>query len=220
MIELKIYDFSDFCHKIGVSDYALRRRTQDLIEWLKNFYVFNFYKGIPNKIEVLDVLGEYQPLPRKVSKKYDELEVQKKKDYIDFTIAALGAEFKPNSKAKIARDAIVDFGMEKYQHSNVEGVARRYVKEPFDMYGETDNHNVWVYYDSYEPLGEADFENWHNILQEEHISEQEAANAFYRQEQGEDISKEKSYYKRAMERFREKYGTIPVLVKNWRLKGA
>lgn len=27
MIELKIYDFSDFCHKIGVSDYALRRRT-------------------------------------------------------------------------------------------------------------------------------------------------------------------------------------------------
>ena len=218
MIELKIYDFSDFCHKIGVSDYALRRRTQDLIEWLKNFYVFNFYKGIPNRIEILDILGDYQPLPRKVSKKYDELEAQKKKDYTDFTIAALGTEFKPNSKAKIARDAIYEFGHKKYQHSNVEGVARRYVKGPFDTYGETDNHNVWVYYETYEPLDPDTLKEWRDILKEEHISEQEAANAFYRQEQGEDISEEKSYYKRAMERFKKEYGCIPVLVKNWRLK--
>ena len=60
--------------------------------------------------------------------------------------------------------------------------------------------------------------HWRRILDEEHINERDAANAFYKQEQGEDISKEKQYYKNAMERFRAEYGDIPVLVKSWRLK--
>lgn len=55
-------------------------------------------------------------------------------------------------------------------------------------------------------------------MAEEHISEQEAANAFYRQEQGEDISKEKGYYKKARTRLKEEFGMNAVLVSDWRLK--
>lgn len=219
MIELKLYSFKEeFCKELGIPKNQSERRLKELLEWLNNFYEYEFFTGRPNRILIKNIFGDYQPLPRKVSKKYDELEAQKKKDYTDFTIAALGTEFKPNSKAKIARDAIYEFGHKKYQHSNVEGVARRYVKGPFDTYGETDNHNVWVYYETYEPLDLDVLKEWRDILKEEHISEQEAANAFYRQEQGEDISEEKSYYKRAMERFKKEYGCIPVLVKNWRLR--
>ena len=219
MIELKLYSFKEeFCKELNIPRNQSERRLKELLDWLNNFYDYEFFVGRPNRILIKSILGDYQPLPRKVSKKYDELEAQKKKDYADFTIAALGTEFKPNSKAKIARDAIYEFGHKKYQHSNVEGVARRYVKGPFDTYGETDNHNVWVYYETYEPLDLDVLKEWRDILKEEHISEQEAANAFYRQEQGEDISEEKSYYKRAMERFKKEYGCIPVLVKNWRLR--
>lgn len=75
-----------------------------------------------------------------------------------------------------------------------------------------------MWYPSYEPLSEKELERWRLIMAEEHISEQEAANAFYRQEQGEDISKEKGYYKKARARLKEEFGMNAVLVSDWRLK--
>lgn len=148
----------------------------------------------------------------------EELRLEKKTKYEQFTIASLGVEFKPNSQNKIARDAIASFGKKEFHHTSMRAVAARYVREPFHQYGETDDKKVWVWYSSYEPLEQDVVENWRKTLQEEHISEQEAANAFYRQEQGEDISKEKNYYKKAQERFAKKYGDIAVLVTSWRLK--
>ena len=120
---------------------------------------------------------------------------QKKKDYEDFTIKALGTEFKPNSKSKIAREAISSFGREKYGHYSQESVVKIYIKEPL----------------SAEVLAD-----WRNILKEERIDEAAAAKAFYREQQGEDISQEKSFYKCALERFKAKYNTMPILVKEWR----
>lgn len=38
-----------------------------------------------------------------------------------------------------------------------------------------------------------------------------------RQEQGEDVSEEKSFFKKAQERFIEKYSDFAVLVSRWRL---
>lgn len=115
-------------------------------------------------------------------KKVEENKKEKEKDYTEFTIAALGTEFKPNSKAKIARDAIDEFGLEKYGHSSVKAVAARYVKKPFNTYGETNNKSIWVYFSTYAPIESDILEKWKSILAEEHISEEEAANAFYRQE--------------------------------------
>ena len=36
--------------------------------------------------------------------------------------------------------------------------------------------------------------------------------------QGEDVSKQVSAYRRAMDEFLEKYGDFPVLVQSWRVK--
>ena len=61
-------------------------------------------------------------------------------------------------------------------------------------------------------------ERWRRIMEEEHISEREAANAFYRHADGEDISKEKGYFKAARDRFVTEFGDYAILVSDWRLK--
>ena len=162
-----------------------------------------------------EVNGE---LPDSIPPLKKSLMNQKKKDYEEYTIKALGTEFKPNSKSKIAREAIADFGNKKYGHTSQESVVKRYIKEPFDKYGENDGNKYWCYYDTYEVIPAEIVAEWREILTEEHINEKEAANAFYRQQQGEDVSKEKEYYKNALDRFKAKYGSIPILVNKWKIK--
>lgn len=214
----KVYNFKDeFCKELNIPLNQANRRQAELLEWLKNFFDYEFFPGCPIRIQINEIIGEYQPMPRKLPKQ-DVLNQEKIKDYTEYTIAALGTEFKPNSKSKIARDAIYDFGKQKYHHTNQRSVVERYVKEPFDKYGETNDVQIWVMYSTYEPLPDEILEDWRNILRIERIGEQEAANAFYKQEQGQDISQEKQYYNNAMQRFKEKYNDVPVLVKNWKLK--
>lgn len=200
--------------KYPISKNQWNMRHDDLLEHLQDYMDITEIKSEKGtyKYEVNGELPDsIPPLPRK------SLMNQKKKDYEDYTIKALGTEFKPNSKSKIAREAIADFGSKKYGHYSQESVVRRYVKEPFDKYGESDGNKYWCYYDSYEVIPADIIADWRMILAEEHISEQEAANAFYREQQGEDVSKEKNYYKNALNRFKEKYGSIPVLVSKWKL---
>lgn len=101
---------------------------------------------------------------------------------------------------------------------NTQAVVRRYIKEPFNKYGETNDTQVWVYYSTYKPLDVDTVADWRKILREEHIGEEEASNAFYRQAEGEDVSKEIGYFKKARKRFEDKYNDVPILVKEWRLK--
>lgn len=218
MIKNQVYEFKkEFCKELNIATYQAERRLEDLLEWLKNFFDYEFYDGKPKRILIKEIYGEYQPLPRKVPSQ-EVLTAEKKEKYTTFTIAALGTEFKPNSQSKVARDAIEDFGYELYHHTNSEAVVKRFVKEPFKAYGESDNKKVWVWYSTYKKIDSNILDDWRKILREEHIAEDEAANAFYRQEQGEDISVEKGYYKTAQQRFKEKYGDIAVLVTSWKLK--
>ena len=218
MIKNQVYEFKkEFCKELNITTYQAERRLEDLLEWLKNFFDYEFYDLKPKRILIKEIYGEYQPLPRKVPSQ-ETLTAEKKEKYTVFTIAALGTEFKPNSQSKVARDAIRDFGKELYHHTNPEAVVKRFVKEPFKTYGESDNKKVWVWYSTYTEIKSDVLDDWRKILREEHIAEDEAANAFYRQEQGEDISVEKGYYKSAQQRFKEKYGDIAVLVTSWKLK--
>lgn len=213
-----IYKFKDeFCKELQIPINQYNRRQSELFEWLENFYDFKVLNGNPIRIHIKEVIGEYKPLPRKLPKQ-EELTKAKMEDYKNFTIKALGKDFKPNSRAKVAREAISAFGYEKYSHTNHKGVAERYIKEPFNKYGESDGKKVWVFCSNYIPLPPGIVEKWRDILREEKIGETEAANAFYRQEQGEDVSQEKQFYKNAMLRFQDTYGDIPVLVESWKLK--
>lgn len=217
MIEKKTYNFKDeFCKELGIGVRAWKDRKEDLLAWLENFYDYEIFEGKPIRIVIHEIYGEYQPLPRKVNN--TELTTQKKEDYTRFAIASLGTEFKPNSKAKTAREAIDAFGYKKYGHTNPRSVSERYIAPAFNEYGECDNKKKWVWYSTYEPLDAATLERWRIIMAEEHISEQEAANAFYRQEQGEDISAAKSYFAKAKARFRAEFGDIAILTSSWRLK--
>ena len=199
--------------KYSITKNIWNTRHDDLISHLQDFMDIKEIKNERGRYtyEIEGEMPESIPkLPRKST-----LE-QKKKDYEEFTIKALGTEFKPNSKSKIAREAISSFGNEKYGHYSQESVVKIYVKEPFDKYGVTNNHQVWVDYKTYKPLSAEVLADWRNILKEESIDEAAAAKAFYREQQGEDISQEKSFYKCALERFKAKYNTMPILVKEWR----
>lgn len=189
------------------------RRHKDLIDHLQDFMDIIEIKTETGRY-LYEVNGELPdtipPLPRKSQA------AQKKKDYKTYTIAALGTEFKPNSKNKIAREAIKDFGKEKYGHTSQRAVTERYIKEPFEQYGVSDGKRYWCYYDTYKTLEDDVLEDWRRILSEERIGGTEAANAFYREQQGEDVSTEKGYYKRALERFEEKYCSTPILISKWK----
>lgn len=213
-----MYKFkTEFAQILNIPANQVDRRQSELLEWLKNFYDYKFYEGHPKRIFINEIIGEYQPMPRKLPDQ-EALTAEKKQKYTEFTIAALGDEFKPNSQARVSRQAIEAFGHQLYGHSSAEAVAKRYVKEPFNTYGESDHQKVWVWYSTYEPIPTNLLEEWRKILREEHIAEDEAANAFYRQEQGQDVSKEKKYYKTAQQKFKERYGDVAVLVSNWKLK--
>ena len=214
----KVYDFKkEFWQLTGITKSNWETRKEDLLEWLKNFYDYEIYDGKPIRIYIKEVYGNYMPLPRKLCS--TKLSEQKKEDYKVYTIGALGHDFKPNSKSRIARAAISEFGKVKYGHNNPRYVAQTYVKDTFNEYGETNNKNVWVWYSTYVPIDDKTLEEWRNILSECHISESEAANAFYKQEQGEDITKEKNYYKEAQEKFKELHeGEFVVKVSYWKCK--
>ena len=221
ILKTGIYKFKEeFCSSLKISKYIYETRKVELLEWLKNFYDYEIIEVKPILIKINEVIGDYKPLPRKSydTEAREVFQQEKKKDYEEFTIESLGNEFKPNSKSKIAREAIDKFGYEKYGHYSKEGVVRRYIKEPFDTYGETNNNNLWVYYKSYKPLEPEVLQEWRDILAEERIDEREAANAFYRQAQGENIDKEINYYKKALERFKEKFYDTPIRVKEWRAR--
>lgn len=204
----------EFCSELGIPQNQYDRRQKELFSWLENFYDFDIIKGRPLRIHIKEVIGKYQPMPRKVP----ELTEEKKKDYSEYTIAALGTEYKPNSKTKVARDAIYSFGWKKYHHTSCEAVARRYIKKPFEEYGETNNQYYWVWYSSYEKIDEKTELKWRSILYQEEIAEDEASNAFYKAAEGEDITEEINRYRQAQKRMIDEYGDFPVRVKEWKMK--
>ena len=208
-----IFSRKELSQLYNISRYSWDKKHDEVMIHLQDFMNITEIKS-EKGIYKYEVKGELPdsipPLPRK-----SELE-KKKKDYELYTIKALGTEFKPNSKSKIAREAIRDFGQDKYGHKSQRSVVESYIKEPFDKYGVSDGNKYWCYYNTYEVLEPEVLEAWRKILKEEHISEREAANAFYRQQQGEDISKEKQYYQNALDRFKAEYGSMPVLVSKWK----
>lgn len=192
------------------------RRKKDLLAWFENFFEYELLDTKrPMLIVITEVYGEYEPLPRQVK---IASKAEKMAKYEEFAIAALGTEFKPNSKTRIARKAIDAFGRNQYKHESARSVANVYIKPAVDKHGECNNQYHWCLYSTYEPMNDTMVARWRLIMEEEKISEREAANAFYRHAEGEDISKELSFYKKAQDRFAEEFGDIPVRLADWRLK--
>lgn len=199
---------------LNLTAHSIKTRKEDLLIWFENFFDFEIVKQKPFTIKILKIKEEYQPLPRKVEKN----QLTKERKYDEFTYQALGEEFEPNSKSRVARQAIYSFGSSEFGHHDYKKVVERYVSKPFNKYAETNNEQVWVWYSSYKEPNETVIENWRTILFNERIDEKNAASAFYRQEQGEDITDERDAYQRARDKFRDMYGDTLVLVKKWKNK--
>lgn len=216
MIELnKEYVFADFCKELEISNYVQRRRLDDLLEWLKEFYVYDFAKSRPYKITIHEILGNFEPLPRNLPLQ-KEATAKKKEDYAKFTYEALGDEYKPNSKSKIAREAIDDFGYKCYGHISKEAVTKRYIAEPFNKYGQTNDKWVWVNFYNYEPMPIEQVNRWKEILKEEHLSDEEIIRNFHARMRDEEIPPEETYYKKALDRIGDEFGIIPIYVQYWK----
>ena len=214
----KVYRFKEeFCKELNIPMNQAERKLDELLEWLNNFFVYDFLPGRPNRIFIKEIIGEYQPLPRKKHNQ-DALNTKKITEYTNFAIASLGTQYKPNSKMKASRDAINAFGKKIFHHTNAKYVAKTYVGPAFNTYGESDGKKIWVYYNDYTPIPAEELEQWRLIRHKCNIDQDEAANAFYKYAQGENIDVKVNAYKKAMDIFMEKYGDFPVLVESWRLK--
>lgn len=118
----------------------------------------------------------------------------------------------------MSQDAIDDFGYDKYGHTSIKYITRSYVSESMDKYGEHTEERVWVRYDTYEELDKNESNELMDIFRRNNLSNEEMVCAWIKQEQGEDVSKEKKCFKDAMNEFKKKYHTIPVYVPKWKLK--
>lgn len=61
-------------------------------------------------------------------------------------------------------------------------------------------------YSDYSLMTDEQMFNWHTILRKYKIAEDEAANAFYAQAQGENIDDKISAYKEALDEYKDTYG--------------
>lgn len=207
---------SELSKKYGIGKNVWHRRHDELLEYLGEYMEIKENTDLRGRYSY-DIEGELPqsipPLPR-ASKKD-----MKMKDYKEYTIGALGEEFKPNSGSKIARDAIRDFSREKYGHTNVAAVSARFVGPAMKEVGQRSEKRVWADYYTYEPLSAEQVEDLRIFFAEEKMSEKEMANAFILERQGEDISQEISRFERVMDKFKEKYQMMPIYIYEWKLCG-
>lgn len=61
MIETKIYKFKEeFCKELSIPLNQANRRQKELLEWLTNFYDYEFLPGNPIRIIIKEIIGKYE----------------------------------------------------------------------------------------------------------------------------------------------------------------
>lgn len=208
MLENKTYLFKkEFCKQLGISDNQADRRLDELLEWLKIFFDYEFIKGsgTPHIITIKEQYCEYEPLPRK--NKAPEI------------IAFYGNEvdhilqYKPrNTGSNLAREIVAKNN--KYNHK--EGTAvhyiRPYLKENYEI-----DKREWCYIDyehfSYDKIDPAQLK-YLNQQFVKYLDSAYVAEVMGDQKSGY-ISKEEAYdkldnrYEAAIQAFIDKYGFRP-----------
>lgn len=201
--------------KYNLTDGMWRNRRGDLLDYLGDyFYIQEVKEGRYYYYLVPDEIPEMIPkFPRKTNKQ------EKINDYTKYVKDNLSEEFEPNSYVRMAREAIIEFGSNKYNHYGAETVARRYVKPAMDEYGEHSSYKVWVDPKTYIELSKEQEEYRHECFIQNHLTDKKLQEIGSESLEGIEPSQEdKDYYQKAMDRFIEKYGFRPILVYNWRAK--
>ena len=213
------YNFTkEFMPGLGITKNSWNTRKQDVKDWLKEFYDYTLSDTRPMLITIHAVYGDYEPLPRK-SRAISEESKQKITDYDNYVKQHLTPEFQIISKAKMARDAIEDFGLDKYSHYSHEAVARRYTGPAMEKYGEKGENYYWVWYEDYTQPTEEILHEWFDLLKTYQVTDKDIVAAFNEDVElnvSKNIDSAKERYKAAMYEFKAKYGDIVVRSGEWR----
>ena len=213
------YNFiQEFMPGLGITTYAWEKRRQDIKDWLKEFYDYTLTDTRPILITINAVYGDYKPLPRK-SRTISEESKQKIIDYDNYVKHHLTSEFQIISKAKMARDAIKDFGSVKYSHRSHKAVAYRYTGPAMEKYGEKGENYYWVWYEDYTQPTEEILHEWFDLLKAYQVTDKDIVAAFNEDVElnvSKNIDSAKERYKAAMYEFKAKYGDIVVRSGEWR----
>lgn len=213
------YNFiQEFMPGLGITTYAWEKRRQDIKDWLKEFYDYTLTDTRPILITIHKIYGDYKPLPRK-SRTISEESKQKITDYDNYVKHHLTSEFQIISKAKMARDAIKDFGSVKYSHRSHKAVAYRYTGPAMEKYGEKGENYYWVWYEDYTQPTEEILHGWFDLLKAYQVTDKDIVAAFNEDVElnvSKNIDSAKERYKAAMYEFKAKYGDIVVRSGEWR----
>jgi hypothetical protein len=115
----------------------------------------------------------------------------------------------------MSKDALADFGREKYNHTSERAVSNRYVGPAMDKHGQHSIKMVWVEAKTYTPLTKEQENYLHDCFCKMHLSELEMANAFKKYAQEQDISEEIDNFNKAIHMFMQQYSFRPISVYEW-----
>lgn len=208
---------TELTNKYKITRGQWQNRHDDLLEHLNDYFSIQeikegryYYYIVPDEIP-----EEVPILPHKTNKK------EKEADYGEYVKNNLPEEFEPNSRMRMSRRAIHDFGKKKYNHTSAEGVARRYVGPAMEKYGEHSSYKVWVDPNTYIQLTSEEEKYRHECFVRNHLTDKKLQEIGSESLEGIEPSQEdKDYYSKAMELFVMKYGFRPILVYSWRAKKA
>lgn len=204
--------------KYHLSPHHWERRHDDVLKYLSQFMDITESKTESGRYKY-KVQGELpQNLPD-IREWLRHSKEEKREAYKKYILEnELTEEFKPNSKSKVARDAIEDFSRTAYGHFSPRSVVSQYVGPLMDKYGEKSDDHVWVRYDTYEPLPKEALDDLKYMFKSHQLDMQHMACAWIKERQGQDTTKEKNDFKIVLNIFKDKYHYFPVLVPKWRLK--
>lgn len=214
----KVYEVKkEFLPLLNVTANQWKERKDDLLEWWKDFFDYEIIYSKPIIIRINEIYNqEYQPLPRK--NVYTTAE--KRADYAAATITILsesGDEYRPITKAFVAREATNNFGLVKYGHTDEKGVAHNYIKPSFDKYAENNGKKVWCWSRDCSPLTEVELEKWKEILRKTlYMDEDNVFELYDKIYNKKSLEKELTAYEQALMTMKKDSKGVPVCMDCWR----
>lgn len=213
--------------RCGLSTDQWKRNHDKIIQYLSDYFsVFVEEKTDGNRYYYLvEYEGEWPEIPKFNARQFNKQ--QREQDYEEFVKDNLPNEFAPESKARMSRVAIREFGNKKYKHCSSQTVAERYVGPAMEKFGEKSGVKVWVNHKTYIKLNEEQHEFLKQCFERFDLPEAKRAkildqvcSAIRCGETDVQSLIPLNTYQQVLDAFKQHYDFIPIVVDEWRAKEA
>ena len=164
-IQTGVYSLKEFCDLLNISSYVWKKRKEDLLEHLKDYFDYTIelggYHNTEQIVTIKEVYDDYEPLPRKTQIK------EKQQDYKTFTLDTI-EKYPLNTTSNIARKAIKDQNLQsKWHHKKT--AAANYIKPVINSSVVCKEAKYWCKLNKdineYEPLTADQYNDFKDLLQ-------------------------------------------------------